>query len=755
MKKFFLSIIACTSLIQAGAQDASRTILSPSTKSYLKHIELNKAQERPGYIYRTRHDGKRCISAIVKVNLTYETSLTEHLQLRNVAIGTKAKNIWTLMIPVEQVADVATLPGFEYFQLDAPIQPMLTEAKKATRVDSVHRGIGLPKGYAGKGILMGIIDFGFDYNHPSMYDTSGNRYRIVKSWEMDATGTPPAGFTYGNELADSLSLKAKGTDNEVQTHGTGVAGLAAGAGFNGTSSETYRGIAYESEMILVGVRRDSIENQWKTGGFSDFIDGVKYLTDYATSEGKPIVINISWGSHSGPHDGTSLVNQAFDAMAGPGKIIVMSAGNEGNNYLHLNKSFTATDTLLSTFLNFSVTDYKHTWIDVWGEKGKPFCVATTLYGNKTAGATTGKICLDNGVYIDTLIASNGLDTCFVETVTSEEEFNGKTRATINVYTKAKDSVCIQVYSNDGNVDLWNEYYYYGYKYQYLSSFSKLGFSWATDGNSNTTVSDMGAGFKTLLVGAYVSKNRYTDLEGLPRTTIGVVGRKAGFSSRGPYIDGRIKPDILAPGQMISTSVNSYDSKYLPTGSNKGLLVAEYDNPKDSRKYYYGEFNGTSASAPVASGIVALLLEIDPTLTPERIQKIIAETAIQDFYTGTIPPEGNNDLGHGKINAYQAVRALLKELSIDEVIESKEKMDAVLFPNPASNDVTLDVNSLYNSKAEISIIDISGKVIYSKITDLIIGNNQFTLPIFNLAQQVYFVKINAEQEGITLQLQIKK
>ena len=58
--------------------------------------------------------------------------------------------------------------------------------------------------------------------------------------------------------------------------------------------------------------------------------GVAWMLDRADSLGRPAVVNISLGTLLGPHDGTSLMEQALDALSGPGRIIVTSAGNDGN-----------------------------------------------------------------------------------------------------------------------------------------------------------------------------------------------------------------------------------------------------------------------------------------------------------------------------------------------------------------------------------------------------------------------------------------
>lgn len=758
MKKIYLFLFAIGLASHSMAQ-ASLAKLSPVTKAYL--IDAAKSEGNNhlpnGYVYKKRVDGKICISAIIKINAGEATSVQTSLTKIDATVGTKAGNIWTVQVPVEKVNSLINISDINYIQIDEPVIPNLEVARKTTKVDSAHGGYALPMGYSGKDVIVGVIDFGFDYNHPTFFDTLGNKYRIVKSWEMGTTGTPPAGYSYGHEIMDTTLLKAQGTDNKEQTHGTGVAGLAAGSGYGSPTAGKYRGVAYESELVFVGVRRDSIGGQWMTGGFSDFIDGVSYLMKHAKSVGKPIVVNISWGSQSGPHDGSSLVNQAFDTLSGSGKIIVMSAGNDGKSNIHLSKTFTATDTAIHTFLAFSSNAYKRTWVDIWGDTAKTFCVNTTLYGKGIAGQSTGRICIDNTTSLDTLIGANGLDTCFVETITSASEYNMKPRVTINIYNKATDSVGISVYGTSGKINMWDEYYYYGYKYKFASAFVNLGLAWASTGNNASTVSDMGAANSTILVGAYNTKDKYVDVNGLPRDLssygYGVPSQYSLFTSRGPYIDGRLRPDISAPGFTIATASNSWDTSYSDIGTSSGSTVAKFTHPTTSKNYYYAEFSGTSASSPIAAGIVALLLQIDPSLTPAKVKTILTETAIRDFYTGTIPPQGSNIWGQGKINAYGAVRKLVKDLSISS-FTGQQQLDCVLFPNPNQGSFSLDYNSKTSEQVTVSVTDVAGKTIWNKNWSVLPGQNILALELNHAAKGIYFVTVKSRQGSLSIKCSIQ-
>ncbi|XZF12903.1 S8/S53 family peptidase [Chitinophagaceae bacterium MMS25-I14] len=756
MKKLYTLLFFCSSAIMSTAQEqqASLPKLSPLTRHYLQEIKKTGAAGlQPGYVYKKLSNGQEYISALIKVS---DASVAaEQLKQIGAFVGTKAGNIWTVQVSPGQVEAFTRLSGISYIQLDEPVHPNLDIARKTTRVDSVQKGYNLPMPYSGKNVIAGIIDFGFDYNHPTFYDTLGARYRIKKVWELNATGTPPNGYNYGAEVTDTTLIKARGTDNALQMHGTSVAGIAAGSGYGSPNNYTkLRGMAYDADLILVGVRRDSIANQWMESGFSDFIDGVNYIFTQADAAGKPAVVNISWGSQSGAHDGTSLFNQACDNLSGAGKLIVMSAGNEGEEKIHLSKTFSATDTVLKTFLTFTPATYKRTWVDIWGEPGKTFCAKATLYSNGVAGSATQTICIDSLTHDLYLIGANGTDTCYVEFITSPSEQNGKPRITMNIFNKASDSVGIAISGNSGTINAWDEYYYYGFTHGYQSAFDSLGNSWATTGNTISTTSDMGAAQSVLLVGAYASKVAWTDINlvGWSYGSYVPTNRLVPFSSHGPMLDGRIKPDITAPGLTLSTSVSSYDTSYTPTGTNSSKVTSQFQDPVSGKKYYFAEFIGTSASAPAASGITALLLQADPHLTPQQLKNIISTTAITDVYTGSIPATGNNTWGHGKINAYSAIKKAIQQAGVYNF--NGKKLDCVLYPNPNNGNFTIDYTGEKTETLRITVYNINGALANADTWQVAPGDNRRQLNLSHLAAGTYMVHITSADGAVGIKTVIR-
>jgi subtilisin family serine protease len=269
-----------------------------------------------------------------------------------------------------------------------------------------------------------------------------------------------------------------------------------------------------------------------------------------------------------------------------------------------------------------------------------------------------------------------------------------------------------------------------------------------------TVSDMGAANSVLLIGAYASKVAWTNINNSSYTYASYVAanRLVPFSSRGPMVDGRIKPDITAPGVTIATSMSSYDTAYSPTGTSQSNIRSGYTSPVTGRTYYYGEFTGTSAASPAAAGIVALMLQVNPSLTPQQAKDVIFQTAIQDAYTGTLPAAGNNGWGHGKINAYGAVRKLVQDLGVYQY--TGKKLDCVLFPNPNSGSFMLDYTGTKPDQLLVEIVDITGRIAAQSQWSVAAGSNQRSLDFSSLAKGTYMVTVTGKEGKVSIKTVIR-
>lgn len=747
MKRILLlSTLIFTGLFFAAAQQKTAIPqLSPLTKLYLQKSSDDPSGMVAGYVYKMAADNRVYISALVKTNVSVNE---EALHDMGVITGTKAGDIWTMQVPLPVVAAFCKMPGIAYIQLDEPVFPLMDSVRSVTRVDSVQRGISLPAGFTGKDVVMGIIDVGFDYGHPLFFDTSGRGFRVRKVWEQKSAGTPPLGYTYGREITDSTAMWAAGTDIVSQSHGTHVAGIAAGGGFDGSRS-TYRGVAFGTDVVLVGITPSPA--QWQNTGMTDIIDGMRYIYNYADAVNKPAVVNLSWGCTIGPHDGMSLFSTAVDRLTGPGKLFACSAGNTGVNNLHLDKNFSATDTVVHTFINFSPgLTQKKTWVDIWGDSTKSFCVAITMYNGTIEGNTTGFICLDNLLHNKYVIATTG-DTCFIDFSTSASEFNGKPRIFLNVYNKSTNSVLLTVKSRDARVNIWNGYV--ENSTGYYASLSNGFYSWATNGNTAMTVSDWSTTRSAIPVAAFAARNTYTNVRNsvVDMSLSQTVGRLAAFSSRGPSADGRIRPFIAAPGYLVGSGVSSYDVSFMASGGSYSSVASVY--PKNGRDYPYAMLSGTSMSSPVVSGILALMLEADRNLNPQQAQDILAVTAIQDANTGVIPAAGTNIWGHGKVNAYAAIKRVLQHVSVGNVVHTD--LSWSLFPNPSNGRFHMVSTTAKKETVRLEVLDMNGRTVLSRSWNLDAGVNQADLDMSSgYPAGLYLVKMITAKGQSTLKVVVE-
>ena len=112
------------------------------------------------------------------------------------------------------------------------------------------------------------------------------------------------------------------------THGTHVAGIAAGGGV-GTG---LTGMAPASELLLATLMVDE----------AAALDAFAWMQDVAEADNKRLVINNSWGLPQwGTPDGTSLSNVFIDGLSEDGVVFVSSNGNNGDSDFHIEHTFTA------------------------------------------------------------------------------------------------------------------------------------------------------------------------------------------------------------------------------------------------------------------------------------------------------------------------------------------------------------------------------------------------------------------------------
>lgn len=727
------------------AQGGDKPVLSASAKAYLHNLSKS-ATDLPAnptnYVFNRGNEGGIFTSTLIKVHDSIDP---EALTALGAQVGTKAGDIWTVKVPINNVTAFVELAGIAYIEMDQPIGAMMDSARSKTNTDLVHSGFDLPQGYSGEGVVVGIIDYGFDYTHPNFYTEDLTNYRVKRVWEQKNTaGTNPDLFSYGSEFTDSLSLMTQGHDaSENTSHGTHVGGIAGGSGGGTADPAVFRGMAPECDLVFVAV--DTDDELWLSTGKADFLDGVSYIFDYAESVGKPAVVNISWGGYVGPRDGTGLFSQAINSITGAGRLLVKSAGNSGGDNLHLFHDFTPEDSVVNSFIKFHSTPaLDYTNMDLWGEPGEAFCIEFALYQWSNEQAVSSVYCTDDQVYDITLYADDG-DSCLISLTTEIAQYdNDKPHMFMEITNYASENVLVSVSATSGSIHGWQGHV--SGNRGYASEFENNSFSWATDGDEQYLTGDMASTKEAIVVGAYTSRLSFTNLFGneVPNAPAGyTVDELALFSSHGPTADGRLKPDITAPGIWVGSSVGSYDDAYQMGGGSWSVVTSQEVSPLNGEEYRFALAAGTSMSSPCVAGIVALLLEQNPTLWPYQLREVLQNTSIIDDFTGPIPAEGVYDWGWGKINAHAAMQYVIEGVGIEQQATGT---NFLLYPNPVQNTYSISYDSQTSETLTVSVLDLNGRTVSTDNWQVTTGTNTQTFDMTDLPSGMYLVHVSGQVGG---------
>lgn len=498
-------------------------------------------------------------------------------------VNTVAGNHSTIMLSREALVSLAEADGIVSVQ-SAEVRAMADEAARMAGVEEV-RAMDVP--YTGDGVIVGVIDSGFDYRHAAFRDANG-ACRIAAVWDQRGTTTTaghPSSFGYGIVADTAEDILRLAHDSAIDTHGTHVAGIAA------SSADVYTGMAPGSTIVLVSCDMTD----------AGVADALHYLLDYADEAGRPLAVNLSLGTLLGFRDGSDALPLMLDGlMAGrEGCILSVAAGNEGHRRATIvtdDGSTGLTTRLLPTFYglenifiggtadSFSVTLTLH---DANGEEAYSCTYSTdaqeSLRYDAIPGAGSG--------------ASLALSTAF-------NEANGCRSVGINLFSQLPEGAgwTLRLDGEEG---------------RYIVS---TGYGELSDGTTTSTIASTACGHEMIAVGALTSRSSYVNLDGVEIKQDWRVGEKYFRSGEGPTFDGRVKPDVMAPGAAVVSAVSAYVSPYMYSWSD--MVLSRSSGDADGRPDYWGAMSGTSMATPVVTGVTALWLEADPTLSVERVRTLL-------------------------------------------------------------------------------------------------------------------------------------
>lgn len=657
--------------------------------------------------------GRCMVGFLGKVNGAFDASaITDP----HVMIGSRKGDIISLRVDAYHLGLVRTLPGLDYVELAGKVAPHLDRAVRVTRADSVHRGINLPQAYTGKDVLIGITDWGFDYSHPVFYDTLMAEYRVRAAWDhYRQAGPAPADFTYGTELSTPEALLAAQADTaniySFATHGTHVGGIAGGAG----AGTPYRGFAFDSKFLFCTFLVDA----------AAVLDAFTWMQTIAEQDDKRLVVNMSWGLYYiGTLDGNSLISQAIEQFAQEGVVFANSGGNNGDIDFHIRKDFGG-DVMRSRIQFYPYSAHEHMWgqsISMWGEEGHPFSagVIVTDNFNVVQAETHWYNTATQPAYFDSTIVVGDDTVYFNLTAEAAHPINGRPYFRLRVANRAGTlKVALKATAPNGRVHFWNLVELDNGVGNWGQEFQNAGSGWMV-GNNQYGISEPACTEALVTVAAYATE--YENSNG----TFGG-GPITSFSSRGPTLDERVKPDIAAPGLGIGSSMSSYTDEDFTT-----LTSVDFEG----RTYPFARLSGTSMSAPAVTGIIALILQADPEITPAEVRALIKHTARTDNSTGVIPEGGSTTWGYGKVNAYHAVREVLGLTSVGE----HHRGSIAVWPNPVTSTAFIQVDPQVGS-ARVRVTDVSGRV----VSDQVVGSSG-TIALDASSWQAGVYQVQVVQKG---------
>lgn len=232
-----------------------------------------------------------------------------------------------MTVPESLIESLAGFSQVEYIEKPKRLYFSVNRGKSNSCINPLQEdGSGL----TGRGVITAIIDSGIDYFHRDFRDAQG-KSRILELWDQDRD------TVYTREqINEALEAGSRAAayqivpERDVSGHGTAVAGIAAGSGLEGDGR--YRGIAWESDLIVVKLGVPAADSFPRT---TEMMRALDYVVNRAIFYQKPLAVNLSFGNTYGSHDGTSLLETYIDMMAGQGKTtVVAGTGNEGSTRGH-------------------------------------------------------------------------------------------------------------------------------------------------------------------------------------------------------------------------------------------------------------------------------------------------------------------------------------------------------------------------------------------------------------------------------------
>ena len=685
---FALAVMAMTALASAPLSVASRLLLTHRPPSLLRTSDFSAHQ------------------AFIALN---DSACLDSLRCLGVEVDAVFDGFATARIPADCLPLVTEAAGVTYVSLAQPLHLCNDSSRYYSNVAPAHALHGQLGSFTGQGVIVGVIDTGIDFNHINLCDSAGHSRIRAVYLPADSTGRHPV--INGNELPgscyeDATEIAKLTTDVTDTSHGTHTLGTAAGS-YRGNG---LHGIATGSDIVVCGMPEQLLTDV-------NIANAVRYIFDYAGRVGKPCVINMSIGSNAGPNDGTSFLCRVFSSLSGAGRICVLSAGNDGEYPVCFRYQMRSEcDTALTFLRNRWGGLQRKGYVSMWNNGSQEHRTRVVIINRSTgkleyASPIVGMLPEDSvftisnesdpafaAYYSGTLYYASGVEPLFDQEGILLDNGRFHSIWEFDVESIQAGHLIGLQYIADTGTELvgWctqNAYFY------------SFGMPEATGGSSIGSISDLATTDDVISVGAYCSRKSYPMATGEMAYFDGFYPTDiASFSSYGPDENGAQRPDVCAPGAVVISSANRYD-----TSSDRSSWPAPV--VVDGTEYPYYPNKGTSMSAPAVTGAIALMLQINPRLTAANVRDVLKRTSVRDEFV----VQGNAaQWGAGKLDVWAAVNDVMHngfltgdvnndcEVNIADV----QSIIAIILGNPSDYATSDLIRADVDKNTEINIADIN-------------------------------------------------
>ena len=592
----------------------------------------------------------KTLTGQVMTNVFIHTTTSDPLPEKLISETGRRGRIAKATVAITDLPKLAKDERIRFVELGEPLktpQPIVSSAAVSEPTGPRAKTTTTAKHKGGRDVIIGIIDVqGFDFAHPDFLDDKGTRFISIWDQGGDVRNPPDnAQFNYGSEFTQThLNAAIKGaktahvpateierhSQRVPESHGTHVASIAAGK----------RGVCPNAEIaaVLIDIPSEDMDRRRSFYDSTRLADGVDYLVAIARKREKPISINVSLGTNGHAHDTSSAINRWIDAVINePGICVSVVAGNSGqaradtldaNDYGWLMGQIHTSGQIPKAGLNVEiewvvvgngVLDVSENEFELWYGPQDRFTVQVRPPGMDWLEEIEPGQFIENrqlpdgsfiSIYNELYHPANGANTIsvYLSPQLSQPAVIGVRAGTWLIRIRGKEV-------RDGTFHAWierddpEEIGPFGPKslWRFPSFFSDK------SNVDHSSVSSLACGERI------VSVANLDEARGLINLS----------SSQGPTRDGRFKPDVAAPGTEI-VAANGFSG-----ASNLWVSMT-----------------GTSMACPYVTGVIGLMLAVQPNLTAAQIRGVLLRTsrplAGADY-------NWRKDAGFGVIDAEVAVK----------------------------------------------------------------------------------------------------